>query len=53
MPPADPGSIVLAPPPPCAREEGGGTAGAGEIEGIVREVTDAVMAALEQRKGGR
>ncbi len=55
VPPADPGSIVLPPPPPCAREDDGGSArpSASEIEGIVRDVTDAVMAALEQRKVGR
>ena len=54
MPPPEPGSIVLAPPPPCARAAAGaGTPAAGEIESIVRDVTDAVMAALEQRKGRR
>ncbi len=54
MPPPEPGSIVLAPPPPCSADApGAGAPEPGEIESIVREVTDAVMAALDQRRGRR
>ncbi|MBP1635701.1 MAG: class aldolase/adducin family protein [Acidobacteria bacterium] len=53
MPPPEPGSIVLAPPPPCAPDAAAGAPDASEIESVVRDVTDAVMAAIEQRKGPR
>jgi L-fuculose-phosphate aldolase len=47
IPPPEPGSIVLAPPPPCVYDEK--PIGAEDVESVVRDVTAAVMAALDAR----
>jgi L-fuculose-phosphate aldolase len=48
-PQAPPGEIALAPPPYAAAP--GTPDGGGDVESLVREVTDAVMAALTDRVG--